>query len=163
MHHPKIEVASILGMSRANDELTKMLNRKRAQKRNWRVLSLRRELQHHKIKHYFLSLNQIVVEPIPFLRSSFTVSIHKIPIPGASFTVDYYAAKSTDTGHEFCSPCATGQAFVRKLIQFCYLSESELNTVPRETRYEPYQYCPVCGDRNKLSATVCEMCNAKLK
>ena len=162
MQQTKIPVEAILGMTATNSQAKTILHPKKANHRNWRVLSLWRELRRHKIAYYFLSWNQISIEPIAFYRPGFVVSIHKVPVPGAAFTIDYYAAKSNETGNEFCSPSISGSEFIKKLVHFSFLHESELKGVPREPRYEPYRYCPVCGERCRLTDYTCELCGAKL-
>ena len=139
-----------------------LMQEKTCRKKNWRILSIWRELRKHKIKYYFLSQNQIVIHPIPFRRGALIISVQKINVPGANFSIDYYTVRQFTTNNSVELPSSTGQQLIRKLLKFSFLLPDEVDERHMTNRYEPYQYCPVCGERTKIIYTLCDSCGTKL-
>jgi len=162
MKNNKPPIAAILGMTAIIPQVKSLYSLQLSRKKNWRILSLWRELRRNKIKYYFLSQNQIVIEPLQYRRTGFIVSIEKMIVPMVSFTVDFYKAKNIYSGTEVILNCTSGISLMKKLVSFSFLHADELQPVPYQQRYEPFQYCPVCGERNRLSDYKCELCGAKL-
>ena len=162
MQNPKLQIASILGIGAISHEVQTLTRPRLTRKKNWRIISLWRVLRASNIRYFFLTQNQIAIDPLPFKRDGFVVSIQKIPVPGAAFTIDYYSVKNINTGTELSLNCSNGISLMKKLIRFSFLLPDEIDLHALEQKYEPFQYCPVCGERCRLSDYTCELCGAKL-
>lgn len=152
----------IAELTALNEQVQSFTLSKPSRKKNWRILSVWRELRKHKIPHYFLSQNQIAVSPLPFGRSAFIIGIEKIIVPGASWSVDYYSVKQTSTGTSLSLYCNNGSSLIQKLLKFSFINQKELSPAVAPLNYEPYRYCDVCGERNKTYDRYCFACNSPL-
>jgi len=151
-------VGAVQGIAAINTEISQLLANSTTRKKNWRIVSIWRELRRNRIPYYFLSQNQIVIEAIPLSRSAIIIGIEKIEVPGASFTVDYYAITNVNTGVKLSLNCASGVTLLQKLVKFSLILPQEIRNTERHQRYEPFKYCDICEDRNRITATVCEVC-----
>jgi hypothetical protein len=144
------------------EQVQSLTSLKPSRKKNWRILSAWRELRKHKIPYYFLSQNQIAVQPNKFGRSAFIISIEKVSVPGVSWFVDFYSVKQCDTGTSLSLNCTSGASLIQKLLRFSFLHVSDMEGSEMPHRYEPFVYCPMCNARNRMYATTCEECGAIL-